>query len=74
MPLLAVAAGSHVHLYKNLKPHSKFTLPPAERDGQRAAAGGDGQQPAQPQQGPLSWITCMDTIKQAQEQVRVAIG
>jgi Bardet-Biedl syndrome 1 protein len=29
LPTLAVAAGAHVYMFQNLRPHAKFTLPPA---------------------------------------------
>ena len=30
LPSLAVAAGSHVYIYRNLRPYYKFMLPPEE--------------------------------------------
>jgi Bardet-Biedl syndrome 1 protein len=38
LPTLAVAAGPHIYMFRNLRPHFKFTLPPADAHPAEAAA------------------------------------
>lgn len=52
IPAVAVASGSHIYIYKNMRPYFKFTLPtldihPTEKDlwtavGNASNGGGDG--------------------------------
>lgn len=37
LPTLAVAAGAHVFLFRGLRAHYKFTLPPSSSSAQEAA-------------------------------------
>ncbi len=53
MPAVAVASGSHIYIYKNMRPYFKFTLPtldilPQEKDLWDRAAASNSDAPAGP--------------------------
>lgn len=57
MPLLAVATGPQLYLYRGLQPHGHFTVPELDAEGAAAA-------PAHEAPSGGACVTCMATVRQ----------